>query len=144
MAYWFKSKYSACFWSLATVLITGTALLAQGVTGVISGTITDQTKAPVVGATVTITNADTGVKVYSGSTNDSGIYRAPNIPVGRYNVTISAPGFKSQQVSKIELTVDQKADISATLDVGQVSQTVNVEGTTEALLATDTSSLAGC
>ena len=141
MAYWFKSKYSACFWSLATVLITGTALLAQGVTGVISGTITDQTKAPVVGATVTITNADTGVKVYSGSTNDSGIYRAPNIPVGRYNVTISAPGFKSQQVSKIELTVDQKADISATLDVGQVSQTVNVEGTTEALLATDTSSL---
>lgn len=49
--------------------------VAQGVTGIISGTVTDPSKSPVAGAAVTITNADTGVVAYSGNTNESGVYR---------------------------------------------------------------------
>ena len=123
-----------------TLLIAG-GIVGQGVNGVISGTVTDPTKSPIAGATVTITNAETNVTVYTGQTNDSGIYRAPDVPVGRYNVTISANGFKTQQVSNIELTVDQKADISVSLEVGQLAETVTVEGSSEGQLATDTSSL---
>ncbi len=114
---------------------------AQGVTGVISGTVTDPAKAPIPGATVTIANADTGVTAWTGRTNDSGVYRAPNLPVGRYTVTVDAGGFKKQQVSNVQLSVDQRADINVTLQIGTVAETVTVEGSTEGQLATDSASL---
>jgi len=122
-------------------LLFAVFLLAQGVTGVISGTISDPTKAPIGDATVTVVNADTGVTVWTGQTNASGVYRAPSIPAGRFNVVAQANGFKRQQVSGVQLTVDQRADISVTLQIGQIAETVTVEGTTEGQLATDTSSL---
>lgn len=131
---------SACFAFLFVILL-GCLAWAQGVNGVISGTVTDPSKSPISGAIVTIANADTGVVAYTGKTNDSGVYRAPDLPVGRYNVTVSDSGFKTQQVSNIELTVDQRADINVTLQVGQVAETITVEGATEGQLATDTSSL---
>ena len=115
--------------------------MAQGVTGVISGTISDSTKAPIGDATVTVVNADTGVTVWTGQTNASGVYRAPSIPAGRFNVVAQANGFKRQQISGVQLTVDQRADISVTLQIGQIAETVTVEGSSEGQLATDTSSL---
>ncbi len=130
------------FWcGFLFVALLGCLAWAQGVTGVISGTVTDPSKAPISGANVTITNADSGVTAYAGKTNSSGVYRAPDLPVGRYNVSVSATGFKTQNVSDIHLTVDQRADIGVTLQVGQVAETVTVEGSSEGQLATDTSSL---
>ncbi len=130
------------FWcGFLVAILLGYLAFAQGVTGVISGTVTDPSKAPIAGANVTITNADTGVTAYAGKTNSSGVYRAPDLPVGRYNLSVAANGFKTQNVSDIHLTVDQRADIGVTLQVGQVAETVTVEGSTEGQLATDTSSL---
>lgn len=123
------------------VVLFGCLAWAQGVTGVISGTVTDTSKSSISGADVTITNAETVVSVYTGKTNASGVFRAPDLPVGRYNVSVSANGFKKQQISNIQLTVDQRADIPVTLQVGQVAETVTVEGSAEGQLATDTSSL---
>ncbi|HTB11943.1 MAG TPA: TonB-dependent receptor [Bryobacteraceae bacterium] len=117
------------------------SVCAQGVNGVISGTVSDPTKAPITNATVTITNADTGVVVWTGHANATGVFRAPDLPVGQYNVVASAPGFKRQQISNLHLSVDQRADVDLTLQVGEVSETVTVEGSTAAELATDTSSL---
>lgn len=114
---------------------------AQGVTGVISGIVSDPTKAAIEGATVTITNANTGVVAWTGKTNSSGLYRAPNMPVGRYNIVVTATGFKSQTVSAVELTVDQRADVPITMTVGEVAESVTVNGDTQAQLATDTASL---
>ena len=74
---------------------------AQTLTGVITGTVTDLTSAPIAGATVTVTNADTGVKEWSGKTNESGLYRAPDLPVGRYDIDVEAHGFKHQMVSDV-------------------------------------------
>jgi hypothetical protein len=127
--------------SAAIPLLSTVLLFAQGVTGVISGTISDPSKAPISGATVTIINADTGVTVWTGQTNASGVYRAPSVPAGRFNVAAQANGFKRQQVSGAQLTVDQRADISLTLQIGQIAETVTVEGSAEGQLATDTSSL---
>ena len=127
-------------WVFAIAFISHTAW-AQGVTGVFSGIVTDPTKGAIDGATVTITNANTGVVAWTGKTNTDGIYRAPNVPVGHYNIAVSAPGFKSQQVTGVELSVDQRADIPVMLQVGEVAETMTVSGDTQGQLATDTSSL---
>jgi len=126
---------------LCIFLLTAALAVSQGVTGIISGTITDPTKAPIAGANIIITNIETGVVVWKGTTNESGVYNAPSLPVGTYNVNISATGFKSDQVKNVHLTVDQHADISAALAVGAVSESVTVEGSTAGQLAVDTASL---
>jgi hypothetical protein len=122
------------------VAIAG-SLWAQGVTGVISGIVTDPSKAPVDSAAVTIINETTGVIAWTGKTNSAGIYRAPDLPAGRYKIDVTATGFKRQEVSGVELAVDQRPDIPVTLQLGQVAETVTVEGATAGQLATDTSSV---
>ncbi len=67
---------------------------SQGVTGVISGTVSDPTKAAIGAAAVTITNADTRVVAWTGKTNAAGVYRAPDLPAGHYNLAVTAAGFK--------------------------------------------------
>jgi hypothetical protein len=119
----------------------GALVWAQTLTGIISGTVTDPSKAPIAGADVSVTNEDTGVKAWNGRTNESGLYRAPDLPVGRYRVDVEAPGFKHQLVSDIHLLVDQRANISVVMQLGQVSESVTVEGATAGQLATETASL---
>jgi hypothetical protein len=113
---------------------------SQGVTGVISGVVADA-KGSIRGATVNITNADSGVIAWSGKTNVDGVYQAPNLPAARYNVAVTATGFKHQQVSGVELSVDPRATISFLMQVGAVAETVTVEGRTQGQLASDSSSL---
>lgn len=128
-----------CFASFAIAF--GSFAWAQSLTGIISGTVTDPTKAPVAAAALTITNADTGVKAWTGKTNESGVYRAPDLPVGRYNLVVEAAGFKHVQISNFTLSVDQRADIDVTLQLGAVAETVTVEGSSAGQLATETASL---
>jgi hypothetical protein len=125
---------------LLLALVFGSCAWSQGVTGVISGTVSDP-KGVIRGATVTITNADTGVIAWTGKTNVAGVYRAPDLPAARYDLSVTAPGFKHQQVSGIELSVDPQADISVMMQIGELAETVTVEGGTEGQLASDGSSL---
>jgi Carboxypeptidase regulatory-like domain/TonB-dependent Receptor Plug Domain/TonB dependent receptor len=134
------SRFLLCCLTAAAIA-AGSLALAQSVTGVISGTVTDSTKAPVVGANVTITNADTGVISWTGKTNESGVYRAPDLHVGTYNIDVEAPGFKRQHVASIQLTVDQRANIDVAMQIGQVSESVEVEGSTAGQLQTETASI---
>jgi len=129
-------KKVALFAVLAFVSIP---ILAQ--TAVISGTVTDSTDAVVPGATVTIVNADTRVTVWRGITNGSGVYRAPELPVGRYDISVELQGFKHANATGINLVVDQRAAIDITLQPGTMTETVNVVDTGAGQLATDTSSL---
>ena len=125
---------------LAAMLSCASVLLGQN-TGVISGTVTDTSQAAVPNAAVTIVNADTGVTVWRGQTNDSGVYRAPELSVGRYNVSASFSGFQTAAVKGINLAMDQRANIDITLQPGGTTETVTVVGDTAGQLATDTSSL---
>jgi hypothetical protein len=113
---------------------------AQGVTGVISGTVT-WSAAAVSEANVTISNADSGVSAWIGKTNLAGVYRAPDLPAGRYNVLVTAAGFKRQQVAGIELSADQRADLPIALQAGEMTQTIIVNGGTQGQLASASSSL---
>ena len=124
-------------------VLSGIAAFAwsQGVSGVISGIVTDS-KGAIRGAIVTITNVETGVAAWTGKTNADGVYRAPDLPAARYNLAVTALGFKRQQVSGVELSVDPRADIPILLQVGEVADTITVAARTEGQLASDSSSIA--
>src|SRR6185369_11473483 len=79
---------------LAGILLTSLSLLAQQITGDISGVVTDSTGAVLPNITVTAENTDTGLS-RSATTSDSGNFRFPQLPIGPYKVTATAQGFKT-------------------------------------------------
>src|SRR5439155_26782548 len=83
---------------------------SQSSTGSISGTVTDQNRAVVLGATVIGKNTATGF-VRSAVTNSSGLYRLTDIPSGPYEITIEAAGFKKHIQTAITIDVGQHATI---------------------------------
>lgn len=125
---------------LILTIVFSSLVLSQGVNGVISGIVMSP-KSSIAGATVSISNAETGVIAWAGKTNAVGIYRAPELPPGRYNIDVKATGFRHQDVHGVELAVDQRADIAIVLQSGVIADTVNVEGRTEGQLASDSSSI---
>src|SRR5580692_4627043 len=74
-------------------------------TGEIRGTVTDPSGAAGAGATVTVTNIDTGV-VTVFTTNDAGLYDTLSTQTGNYNITITAPGFKKLVRGPVTLQID--------------------------------------
>src|SRR5215204_4450135 len=114
------------FLFFALLLIFGlTNLFAQGTTGQLSGTVTDQTGAVVSGASGKITQADTNLN-RAAAPNEEGIYSFQLLPVGRYSVEITAQNF---QVFKAEAVVNvtQTTVVDAQLGVSGDTVTVNVE-----------------
>lgn len=99
---------------LSAMLCVPLALVAQN-SGVISGIVTDPSQAVVPNAAVTIVNADTGVTAWRGTSNESGVYRAPELRAGRYNVTVEMQGFKQAAVNGVNLALDQRASIDIML-----------------------------
>src|SRR5206468_8392806 len=77
---------------LVVTLLTGRTAPAQGTTGSITGTITDETGAAVPGATVTVTQTSTN-NVHTSTTSDSGFYTVPQLPPGNYRVSVEKSGF---------------------------------------------------
>src|ERR1700730_10161288 len=86
-------------WGLASI-----PAHAQVVGGSLSGTITDESGAAIPSTTVSITNVATGVTT-NVTANAQGIYNAPNLLPGNYQVTVSAPGFQTAIESGVILTV---------------------------------------
>jgi Carboxypeptidase regulatory-like domain/TonB dependent receptor/TonB-dependent Receptor Plug Domain len=112
---------------VALLLILGisTGLKAQAVGATLTGTITDPSGGVVANATITITNTATGVP-RSVSTNDSGLYSAPNLQPGDYQVTATAAGFATES-TKLTLTVGAQQTLSLSLKVGASTQTVEID-----------------
>src|SRR5579863_1801298 len=127
---------SLAFWgaTLAVlILISGSNALikAQVVGANLSGTITDPSGAVVPNAQVAIKNVATGV-VRTVTTNADGVYSAPNLQPGDYEVTASAAGFNAE-ATKITLTVGADQALNLTMKVGQATQTVEVSGAAPAI-----------
>src|ERR1700685_3694994 len=100
-------------------------LLAQKITGDISGTVQDSTGAAVKGAKVTAANAATG-ETRSAVTSDTGFYRILELPSGTYKVNVTAPGFKTDtREAQVAISLVTQSDFH--LQPGQVSETVEVE-----------------
>jgi hypothetical protein len=132
-----------CFirWTLVFTFVlglAGSALSQSRNTGEIRGTVS-AAGAVVPGATVTLTNVDTG-EAKDFVTNQDGIYDTVSTPAGNYTITVTAKGFKKTVIGPVTLEVDVITE-NAALDVGAVSETVTVEGGGVPLLETETSHL---
>jgi hypothetical protein len=93
--------------------------------GSISGTVRDPSGAVIPGAVVTATNTDTGIKQVV-TTNDTGAYSFPVLPVGHYDVDVSAGGFEPYRRTKIALDVSSALLVDVTLALGSSVETVTV------------------
>src|SRR3989449_5086112 len=109
-----------------------TAAIAQTGSSNITGSVRDVNGAVVPGATVTAKNEATGV-TSTQTTTDSGLYAFSSLPVGKYTITVEKQGFKTLQKTNNVLEVGIPLTVDVALEVGQVSETVNVQGGLEQL-----------
>jgi|GEM_PF-6159936 len=115
---------------LASLLVLAIAarLFAQGeTTSAIVGAVSDQTGAALPGATVTITNHETGLR-RSAKTDDEGRFNFPQLKPGAYSVKVEAQGFELQENDNVFSGLGQKQTVDFTLKVAQSKQTVEVSG----------------
>ncbi|PYV02637.1 MAG: hypothetical protein DMG10_13940 [Acidobacteria bacterium] len=116
-----------------SLLVLAAALcLAQTGASRISGTVTDSSGAVVPGVTVTAKNEATGV-THTQITTARGLYAFPALPVGSYTIIAELAGFKTTQKTGNILVVDTPLVVDVVLQVGGVSEVVNVEGGYEKL-----------
>ncbi|PYU21038.1 MAG: hypothetical protein DMG30_18935 [Acidobacteria bacterium] len=98
---------------------------AQVTGATLSGTVSDQSGGVVPSAGISIKNVATGV-TRAVKTDTAGFYSAPNLLPGNYEITATAPGFSSQVQSGVELTVGAQQVLNLAMQVGQVTQAVQV------------------
>src|SRR5271169_6499548 len=122
------------------ILVPG-FVLAQD-TASLTGAIRDKSGAVLPGAGVRITNTATDV-VREVKSNSAGEYVAAALPPGRYNITVSVPGFRRYQAEGVILRVAQNARIDITLQVGDTHEEVSVKGEGLAQVNTESSELGG-
>jgi len=97
----------------------------QSPTAEVTGHINDTTGAAVPGTEVQITNVNTGAR-WQTMTNDSGNYSISLLPPSTYRLTVSRSGFKTLTRGDFDLVVSQVARLDFTLEVGAISETVQV------------------
>src|SRR5262245_42342446 len=109
------------------VVLLSASALAQLTTGTINGTVTDSSGAAIPGASITVKNVETGIarNTISGET---GRYEVPNLQPGSYEISASLAGFQTSVRNGVTLAVGQNAVVDHALQVGQVSETVEVTG----------------
>ena len=121
---------------LIFVVCCSTAL-GQDISAKVTGIITDASGAVISGATVTARDTSRGTE-YPTQTNASGLYYLSPLPVGDYDLKVTAPGFATSSHPVFTLVLNQTARIDVKMTVGQASQTVEVSSTPP-LLQTDAS-----
>ena len=94
-------------------------------TAQISGTAKDQSGAVLPGVEITVTQTDTGT-ARTAITNETGTFVIPNLPIGPYRLEASLPGFRTFAQTGIVLQVNASPTVNVILEVGQVTETVEV------------------
>src|SRR6266849_3795193 len=105
---------------------------AQIFTANVTGVVTDPTGSAIVNAQVRLLNSSTGEE-RTTATDDTGRYTVSQLAPGKYELTITATGFKKFVTSGIELTTNQSAQFDARMDVGEASQSVEVKASVVSL-----------
>src|SRR5229473_2259283 len=109
-------------WFLAFVLVPASPILAQTF-----GEIRDSSGGAIANAVVTVTNQATG-GARTLRSNPEGVYTFPSLPPGVYDLRVTAAGFQVVTRRDVELHVQQTARIDFSLQVGEVTQTVEITG----------------
>ncbi|MBM4036862.1 MAG: carboxypeptidase regulatory-like domain-containing protein, partial [Planctomycetes bacterium] len=125
--------------SVCAVLLAGAICFSQDPRGAIAGALTDSTDAAIPGVTVRAANVETGVTAVAVS-NAAGSYQIPFLLPGVYRIAAELAGFKRFVRDKIEVRVGETVDLQIRMEVGELTETVEVTATTP-LLETSSSSL---
>src|SRR6202790_353673 len=117
---------------LALAILSPTHARAQVSGATLSGTVSDPSGAVIAGAQVSITNKATGI-VRTVTTDNAGLYSAPNLQPGPYEVAISAMGFSTTKEQNLTLTVGAQQTMDVSLKIGTAEQTVLVTEAAQAV-----------
>jgi hypothetical protein len=117
----------------------GIAAWAQTTTGTLVGTVVDPSGAALSGVSIEAVENDTNRRSVT-TTNDSGNYSIPGLPPGIYTLELQQPGFKKRIQSDIEVRVNENPRVNVLMEIGDLSETVDVRAT-PSLLQTDNSSI---
>ncbi len=115
------------FWLFSLSLLLAALSVAQRQSASVAGSVVDGSGAAVPQARITVKNLQTGISRET-VTNESGLYTVPALGAGRYSVTVSKQGFSTYGIPELVLQVDQSATANAQLQVGAVSESINVVG----------------
>jgi outer membrane receptor protein involved in Fe transport len=121
---------------VALLLLMPVAAVAQTVTGTLQGTVSDSRGAVVSGADVVVRNMETGQE-RNLKTGSEGTYLASFLPLGRYTITASGPGFSKVAQENIEITLNQTRVINFTLNPSSVTEAVVVTSDTAPINTTN-------
>jgi len=117
---------------IAVFVFVASTAFAQGTDALLTGNVLDSTGAHVPDARVTALNLHTGVSV-SEISNSSGVYLFPVLPPGDYSIVAEKPGFKRFALDKLTLRTGDHVQQNLTLEVGGITETVQVEANSEAV-----------
>jgi hypothetical protein len=124
-----KSVVGVLFFAFLFCICTPIRVLGQAAsTGTVAGTVTDPSGAAVAGAAVTLIDPSTS-DTRKTMTNESGRYIFANVPPGTYNVTINKTGFRVTKFSSQVVNIGSALTLNATMELGSVSQIVEVTAT---------------
>ena len=107
--------------ALLCLFAVSAAMAQVGVDGTILGVVADTNGGLISGATVNVTNLDTGIKKSEISHSD-GSFEITALPAGRYSIAVTFAGFKTWTVESADLTIAERKRLSPVLEVGQVSE----------------------
>lgn len=124
---------SRSFVVLLALLILSIPAQAQSGRSTVKGVVKDPQGNVVAGATITLTNADRNFS-RTQTSNESGAYVFTTVPPGTYRLEVEASGFKKALITDIQAPVDTTVEVDAPLEVGAMSETVNVVSGAEAVL----------
>ena len=120
---------------IAALMALQPAAFSQGFTGV-TGNVSDPTGAVIPGVEVTVTNAGTGAS-RTVITNETGTYTVSQLPPGTYNISASLPGFSTKVVNGAVLPVGETVTLNLPLEVGEVTDVVDVIASAELVNTVD-------
>ncbi len=118
-------RISTLLFALVTLLFSTCVSFAQTATGEVNGTVTDKSAGAVANASVKLTNQDTQF-TEQAQTNARGYFLFINVRPGNYTLSVEMPGFKMAQVPAFQIAVNQNMTQNISLDVGSISESVEV------------------
>jgi hypothetical protein len=120
------SAFIACYIFVFFLAISSAARLPAQTAGTVSGHVSDSTNAAVPDANISLKNVGTGSE-RSTVTTGSGDYTFPEVPVGVYSITATHSGFKTAASNNVQVQVQQSVRLDFSLQVGAVTQSIEVE-----------------
>jgi len=138
-----RKNHALLYIALLLLMLCSGSLKGQGFTAEVLGAVTDTQQAGIPNASVTATNLETGLKT-TAATDEKGNYTLLHLRPGTYRIVAEIKGFKSEVLGPLQLEVDQRAQQNFELQLGEVTETVNVTMPSESTqIQTETATVGG-